>query len=51
MSDCEHCEYVTDTPLGSYCSLTQEAVESTQCHYDDQKGYEEVCEDIIKGMY
>lgn len=48
--NCEHCEYVTDTPLGSYCSLTHIGIGITECHYDAQKDYEEMCEDVIKGM-
>lgn len=35
MIHCEKCEYVCDTPLGSYCTLTNEAVETTECHKDD----------------
>lgn len=34
---CEKCEYVCDTPLGSYCTLTYEPIETTMCHYDEQK--------------
>lgn len=26
---CEKCEYVCDTPLGSYCTLTCESIETT----------------------
>lgn len=37
---CEKCEYVCDTPLGSYCTLTNEAIETTTCHYDEQKEME-----------
>lgn len=31
---CNNCEYVCDTPLGSYCTLTNEAVGFTECHRD-----------------
>lgn len=34
---CEHCEYVCDTPLGSYCTLTHKAIEITECCKDEQK--------------
>lgn len=33
---CKHCEYVCDTPLGSYCTLTNEAIETTECRKDEQ---------------
>lgn len=38
---CEKCDYVCDTPLGSYCTLTNEAVEATDCHYEEQKAIED----------
>lgn len=41
---CEHCEYICDTPLGSYCALTNEAIETTECHKDEQKSIEETQE-------
>lgn len=34
------CEYICDTPLGSYCTLTNEPVEITRCHYEEQKDLE-----------
>mgnify|MGYP000617173811 CR=1 FL=1 len=34
--NCKICDFVCDTPLGSYCTLTNEAVETTDCHYDDE---------------
>ena len=37
---CEHCEKVCDTPLGSYCTLTNEAIETTSCHYGEQIDYD-----------
>ncbi len=37
---CEKCEYVCDTPLGSYCTLTNEVIETTTCRYDEQKEME-----------
>jgi len=40
MRECEKCEYVCDTPLGSYCTLTNEPLETTSCHYDDSAGYD-----------
>lgn len=39
-TECEKCEYVCDTPLGSYCTLTNEPVGTTRCHYDEQKDFE-----------
>ncbi len=38
--DCKICEYVCDTPLGSYCTLTNEAIEITKCNYNEQKDFE-----------
>jgi hypothetical protein len=38
--NCEKCEYVCDTPLGSYCTLTNESIENTICNYDEQKDFE-----------
>ena len=46
----EHCEYVCDTPLGSYCILTNEAIETTDCHYDDEKQLESDQEWLINQM-
>lgn len=40
MRKCEKCEHVCDTPLGSYCTLTNEPLETTSCHYDDLEGYD-----------
>lgn len=40
MRECEKCEYVCDTPLGSYCILTNEPLETTSCHYSDSTGYD-----------
>lgn len=34
------CEDICDTPLGSYCTLTNEPVEITRCHYEEQKDLE-----------
>ncbi len=39
-SECEKCEYVCDTPLGSYCTLTNESTDITRCHYEEQKEME-----------
>lgn len=39
-SECEKCEYVCDTPLGSYCTLTNESTDITRCHYEEQKKME-----------
>ena len=38
--DNKECEYICDTPLGSYCTLTNEPVETTRCHYEEQKDLE-----------
>jgi hypothetical protein len=35
--NCEKCEYVCDTPMGSYCTLTNISVKTTECHYEEQK--------------
>lgn len=40
MMQCEKCEYVCDTPLGSYCTLTNEPLETTSCHYNDLPEYD-----------
>lgn len=40
MKKCEKCEYVCDTPLGSYCTLTNEPLETTICHYNDSTDYD-----------
>lgn len=40
MEECKKCEYVCDTPLGSYCTLTHEPIETTRCHYEEQKDME-----------
>ena len=48
--NCEHCDYVCDTPLGSYCTLANEAIEATDCHYDEQKAIEEEYEWLIRNM-
>lgn len=45
---CNNCEYVCDTPLGSYCTLTNESVDITDCHRDDQHDIEEEYEWLIR---
>jgi len=48
--ECEHCDYVCDTPLGSYCTLTNEPVETTDCHYHDKEQMEEDQTWLIRQM-
>ena len=36
----KECEYICDAPFGSYCTLTNEPVETTRCHYEEQKDLE-----------
>lgn len=49
----DHCEYICDTPFGSYCTLTNEPVETTRCHYEQQKELEEMgmCEEPTQTNY
>lgn len=41
---CKECEYAYDTPLGSFCALTREAIETTECHYDEETSLEKLYE-------
>lgn len=45
---CDTCDFVCDTPLGSYCKLTNEPVEMTECHYYDEIKRQEDYEWLIK---
>ena len=47
---CENCDYVCDTPLGSYCTLTNKAIETTDCHYEEQKAIDEDQAWLIRNM-
>lgn len=40
VKDCETCNYCCNTPLGDYCSLTNEGVETTECKFKEEKAKE-----------
>ena len=50
LGGCSKCDYICDTPLGSYCILTNESVKTTDCHYDEQQAIDKEHELLIRDM-
>ena len=47
---CSKCDYVCDTPRGSFCTLTNEPVETTECYGTQADAEAEEHEQLLRGM-